>query len=638
LPLTNEIEEIKARLDIVDVVGQYLQLQKAGRTFKAPCPFHAERTPSFIVSPDRQSWHCFGACGTGGDVISFVMRQEGLEFPDALRMLAERTGVKLRERHVSEKEDKQRRRLFDTNEAAAKWYRQLLLTSEAARGAREYVDRRGIDATTAEAFLLGYSLPAWESTREHLNEHGFSDPELVKAGLLVEGEQGLHDRFRGRLMFPIRDSKGNAIGFGARALDDSLPKYLNTSQTPVFDKSSVLYAMDRAQAGIRREGMAVIVEGYMDVIAAHQHGFDNVVASMGTALTERQVRLLKKHTTNAVLALDADTAGNEAAIRGHDVVRGSLEGSEPASPVVSWRGLVTYQQSVSVELRVAILPGGRDPDDVIRAGPEAWRALIETAAPVLDYRLEAAAVSHDLASPGGRSQLAKDFLPLLSAVTDPVVRAHYLQKLSRLSGTNERDLLTMLAAAKKPRPAVRAGTAQAEPALRSDPREEFLLALLLRYPDLREPGLAIPEDLFWETENRELLAAWKSLPRESLTQQASQFENEALSDVLSERLERLFLLRMPAFDPKEAREALLDCRLRLERRQMEVEKQAIGALLAAREDELGSAVIDAAPTDTDDEQIKEGRTLLIRDMESGLKLHARDKVDGGTTVETRTNG
>src|SRR2546425_4416467 len=245
----NEIDEIKARLDIVDVIGSYVHLEKAGRTLKSTCPFHSERTPSFIVSPDRQSWHCFGACGTGGDVISFVMRKEGLEFPEALKMLADRTGVKLRERHVSEQEDRQRERLYAANEAAAHFYKQLLLNS-AGRPARDYVERRGIDVSTAETFLLGYSAPAWEGAREHLRGRGFSDAELLKAGLLVEGDSGLHDRFRGRLMFPIRNAKGQLIGFGARALDDSLPKYLNTAQTAIFDKSGVLYALDRAQAAI----------------------------------------------------------------------------------------------------------------------------------------------------------------------------------------------------------------------------------------------------------------------------------------------------------------------------------------------------------------------------------------------------
>ncbi|HSP55376.1 MAG TPA: DNA primase, partial [Dehalococcoidia bacterium] len=369
----NEVEEIKSRLDIVDVIGQYVTLQKAGRTFKAPCPFHSERTPSFIVSPDRQSWHCFGACGTGGDIFSFVMKREGIEFPEALHMLAERAGVKLQERRVSEEQDKQRGRLYAANEAAAHYYRDLLLKGDGARHAREYLEKRGLDTAAVETFLLGYSPQDWEALLAHLRKYGFTDREALQAGLAIEGERGLHDRFRGRLMFAINDQKGRVIGFGARALDDSLPKYINTSQTALFDKGGVLYALDRAQTGIRREGRAVIVEGYMDAIAAHQYAFDNVIAQMGTALTERQVRIVKKLANEVVLALDADAAGSQAMVRGHEVVREAMDESGRAVPVISWRGLVGYQESAAVNLRIAVLPEGRDPDDVIRQDRELWR-------------------------------------------------------------------------------------------------------------------------------------------------------------------------------------------------------------------------------------------------------------------------
>lgn len=630
----NEIEEIKARLDIVDVVGQYVQLQKAGRAFKAPCPFHNERTPSFIVSPDRQSWRCFGACGDGGDVISFVMRREGLEFADALRMLAERAGVTLRERRTSEREDKERERLVAANDAAARFFHALLASGDTGKAAREYVERRGVDAATAEAFLLGYSPPAWETARQHLRDKGFSDAELRSAGLITEGESGLHDRFRGRLMFPIRDAKGRVIGFGARALDDSLPKYINTAQTALFDKGGMLYALDRAQTGIRRDGRAVIVEGYMDAIAAHQNGFDNVVAPMGTALTERQVRLLKRLTGEIVLALDADAAGSEATIRGHDVVRDAVSDSGRAVPVVSWRGLVRYQEAASVELKVAVLPEGRDPDDVIRQDPEAWRALIAEAAPVLDYRLEAAARAHDLSNPRGRSQLVQEFLPLLGAVTDPVVRAHYVQRVSRLALVNEADVSGLMA-----RPQGRGHTPSTADGPRpasagSDNREEFLLALLLRYPQLRKEGLDLPEELLSESENRQLLRAWKQSQESEAVKEAVPLELQAYAERLTQR-------RLPSFDAKKALEALLDCRRRLEHRQIEAEKQAIGALLAAREEEFGAtALVEALATQANDEQTREALSLHRRDMEAGLRLHDRDRVrvSGDSAAETRTDG
>ncbi len=653
----NEVEEVKARLDVVDVIGQYVQLQKAGRSFKALCPFHSERTPSFIVSPERQIWHCFGACGTGGDVIAFVMKKEGIEFPEALRLLAQRAGVVLQERRPSQEEDRQRERLLAANEAAAGWYRHLLLNSDGGKTARDYLERRGVDAATGEAFLLGYGPAAWEAAREHLRERGFSDADLLAAGLLVEGDQGLHDRFRGRLMFPIRDVRGRVIGFGARALDDSLPKYLNTPQTALFDKSGTLYALDRAQAGIRRQGNAVIVEGYMDAIAAHQHGFDNVVASMGTALTERQVRLLKRLARRIVLALDADAAGGEAAVRGTDVVRDALAGAGDveAVPVVTWRGLVRYQEAVAVDLRVAVLPPGRDPDDVIHSNPDSWRALVEGAQAVLDFRLDAAAAAHDLADPKGRSLLVQEFLPLLAAVADPVVRAHYLQRLSRLALVSERELAPQLTRqrARKPGPdqgpAALAGAAAAG---RGEPREEFLLALLLRYPALRAEGLEVPEELLWESENREALAAWKRLAASVESAEGPALSaaegveavKAALPEELAPHLERLLNRRLPSFGLTEAREAMQDCRRKLLERQMRAEKQASAALLAAWEEQHGPAAVVgaavAAPPGgaaAEDERVEEVVDLHVRDMEMGLRLHRRERNEGAPTDRDGAN-
>ena len=634
----NEVEEVKARLDIVEVVGQYVTLQRAGRTYKANCPFHSEKTPSFIVSPERQSWHCFGACGSGGDVFSFVMRKEGIEFVEALRLLAARAGVALRERRARPEEDRQRERLEAANEAAARWYHELL-ASDSGKRAWEYVEGRGIDRPTAETFLLGYSPPSWEATREQLRERGFSDAELVAAGLLVEGESGLHDRFRGRLMFPIRDAKGRFVGFGARALDDSMPKYLNTAQTAAFDKGGMLYVLERALDGIRREGQAVIVEGYMDAIAAHQRGFDNVVATMGTSLTERQVRLVKRQTRSIVLALDADAAGSEAALRGHEVVeevRRQDSGRETV-PVVTWQGLVRYQNTTAVDLRVAVLPEGRDPDDVIRSDPDAWRELIASAQPVLDYRFQAASTRHDTSTPQGRSEAVQELLPLLEPLTDPVVRAHYLQRLSRLSLVKEEELSRLTTRRRsRQRPAAAVTPEGGSPLVDTrgeSRREEFLLALLLRFPELREAGLDLPEGLLWEAANRELLTAWKRSPELDTVK-------EALPEELEGHLERLVMWRLPDYSSKEAERALLDCRQRLERRQVEVEKRASAALLADREEEMGaSALAEAAASDADtqDEMVKEAIDLQKKDLEMGLKLHARERKEpadeaAGTTV------
>ena len=640
----NEVEEIKARLDIVEVVGQYVQLKRVGRSFKANCPFHSEKTPSFIVSAERQSWHCFGACGTGGDVFSFVMRREGVEFPEALRLLATRAGVDLPERRRRPEEERQRERVHSANETAARWYHELLVKDDIGKSAWGYVQKRGIDGPTAEAFLIGYSPPSWEATREHLRERGYSDAELVAAGLLVEGERGLHDRFRGRLMFPIRDVRGRFTGFGARALDESAPKYLNTAQTALFDKGGMLYALERAQDGIRREGQAVIVEGYMDVIAAHQRGFDNVVATMGTSLTERQVRLLKRQTRSIVLALDADTAGSEAALRGHEVVEEALRQSEDREtvPVVTWQGLVRYQDATSVDLKVALLPEGHDPDDVIRSDSDAWRELITSALPVLDYRFQAAGSRHDLSTPRGRSEAVQELLPLLEPIKDAVVRAHYLQRLSRLSLVKEEELSRLVGGRRRTRraPEPLEGSPSLQDTRVSRGPEGFLLALLQRHPHLREAGLGVPEELLWESANREVLRAWKQSPE-------SDTVKEALPEELKGHFERLVIWRLPEFSAKQAEDALADCRGRLERRQIEAERREIESLLAETEEELGASTLaEAAAADVavEDETVKEAVSLQRRELETGLKLHAkeldgREKKEGsGEAAETIVNG
>jgi len=628
----NEIEEVKSRLDIAEIVGQYVQLQKAGRSLKGLCPFHTEKTPSFIVTPDRQTWHCFGACGTGGDVISFVMKKESLEFPEALKLLADRAGVKLAERSRTREDARKYERLYTANEAASIYFHELLIDSDAASKARAYVTRRGIDSTSQESFNLGYSQDSWDGLKARLRDEGFSSEELIAAGLTIEGEKSPYDRFRGRLMFPIRDQKGHVVGFGARALDDSMPKYLNTPQTPIFDKGSLLYGLDRAQTSIRSEGQAVIVEGYMDVIAAHQHGFDNVIASMGTALTERQVRILKRSAPQVVLALDADAAGTEAAVRGHEVVRDSAAATEDVVPVMNWRGLVTYQSSVSMELKVAVLPEGTDPDDVIRADVDDWRRFVESAQPVLDFRLDAATSARDLDSPSGRSALVQEFLPLLTAVTDPVVRAHYLQRLGLRARISERDLGSMLSRPRRSGSITRDQTSAEGAIKRGDPKEEFLLALLLRYPQIHDEGSDLPSELLWGSENRQILEIWKVF-------QDQKSLNDALPAELQPHLKRLLDRRLPSYDTKEAVAALYDCVAKLEARQTKADKRSSEALLSAIEEALGPAAISADhASNPNDEQAREFETALSRDMETGLKLHGQERSDPQTRIETGANG
>ena len=323
------VEEVKNRIDIVEFISGYIPLKKAGHNYKGLCPFHAEKTPSFVVFPDTQTWHCFGACGTGGDVFRFFMQAEGTDFSEALRELAQRAGVSLGPPTPrSEAADKQREKLLDIQAAAAQYFHHQLRQSKEGAQVREYVADRGINTETVERFQLGYALNKWEGLKSHLTGRGYTEADLVEAGLLVKKEEtgSSYDRFRKRLIIPIRDSQGRVIAFGARALDpNDVPKYLNSPQTPLFDKSSTLFGLDLAKRAIRNSDQAVIVEGYMDVLSAHQRGHANVVAGMGTALTEAQLTLLKHLTKNFVLALDADTAGDAATLRGINLARESLD-------------------------------------------------------------------------------------------------------------------------------------------------------------------------------------------------------------------------------------------------------------------------------------------------------------------------
>jgi DNA primase len=460
------VAEIKSKLPVVDVVGETVVLKRAGSAYKGLCPFHAEKTPSFIVSPDRESWHCFG-CGEGGDIFTFLMRRDGVDFREALSRLAEKAGVELSER--SAKEDRRRRRLREALEAAIAWYREVLLQTPQAEAARAYLEERGLSSETLERFAIGYAPNTWDALTRRLIGRGFSEEELIGAGLASPSNRGgVIDKFRGRIIIPIRDASGRAVGLGGRIMPGADgPKYLNSPSGPLFDKSRTLYGIDLAKTAIRREKLAVIVEGYTDVMAAHQAGFANVVASLGTALTGGQIELATRYADAVALAYDVDLAG-EAATQ-----RGLLEELGP-------------DQSVS-KVRVVRIPAGKDPDELIRNDPEAWRAAVASAKPVIEYFIDRTAAEVDLDSVSGKRELTGQVLALLKRVGDPVERSLYVQSLARLVNVEERVLVEALArepVRRLTRP-IRVGAgavADAPPGL--GPLEAEALGLLLRYPVL----------------------------------------------------------------------------------------------------------------------------------------------------------
>ncbi len=437
-------DEIKSRLDIVDIVSEYMPLRKAGSSMSGFCPFHPNtRTPAFAVFPNTQTWHCFGACAEGGDLFSFVMKKEGWDFKETLVHLAAKAGVDLADYGSKSKEERHYEdKLTDILNASADYFHQILLYAPQAEGARDYVASRGFSEETIGKFRLGFSLDSWDACRNHFSMQGYGDDDLIDAGLLtVNEEKGTkYDRFRNRLMIPIRDANGHMVGFGARTLDpEGLPKYLNSPQTAVFDKSRLLYGLDIAKRHIREARQAIIVEGYMDVIQAWQAGFCNVVAQMGTALTVPQLRLLKRYTKRFVLALDADAAGAQATMRGLDVAREAMDRESDVR--FNARGLVRHEGRLQADIRVVSLPLGYDPDAIIRKEPDQWTELISSAKPVVTYVIDLATDDLDMDDGKAKTSAAQKVLPLINDVADPVEREHYRQLLARRLRIDERALL-----------------------------------------------------------------------------------------------------------------------------------------------------------------------------------------------------
>ena len=561
----DDIDEIKQRLDIVEVVSGYVpDLKKAGRNFKALCPFHPEKTPSFYVFPERQSWHCFGACGTGGDVFSFVMKKEGIDFGEALRILAQRAGVTLTPRKADEGET-EAEKLKKINEAASEYYHNLLLRSPSGQQARTYLAQRGVSEKTISDFQLGYSPDSWDSLRQEMIKGGHREDDLKAAGLLVEKEReaGTYDRFRNRLMFPIRDTAGRVLGFGARALDDSLPKYLNSPQTLIFDKSNALYGIDRAKPAIRKQDLTVVVEGYMDVIIAHQYGFSNVVASLGTALTEKQVSIIKRLTKRLTLALDADAAGEMATLRGIEVASQTFD--RKVVPLPTSAGLVKYEDLLDAEISVMVLPHGKDPDDIIKESPEEWARLLKEAPPVVDYTFQLVVSKLDMTKLKDKTQAVDQLLPLIAGIKHPVRQAHYIQKLASAVAVDEQTLASTLSHLGQKTSAPKLGAGLKQPSRlishlsSNDPLAEYCLTLLFRYPQLRSHASGLSVDFFPHTQNRELFLAWQgTADLDSMRQ--------GLDDTLKEHLDSLLAKPLLPLKEEEQERALHQCIYRLRER------------------------------------------------------------------------
>lgn len=531
------IDEIKARIDIVDLVSESVKLRKTGKNYTGFCPFHANsRTPAFVVFPDSGTWRCFGQCNEGGDIFRFVMKKEGWDFPETLHRLAEKAGVTLEAPSPrNQVDDDQHERLRNLLEDAVVFYRHQLQQTPAGTEAFAYLQKRGIKPETIEKFELGYAPDSWDALLNYFAPKGYTFDEIRDAGMLTERQDGSggYDRFRHRAMFPIRDEMGRMAGFGARILrPDDVPKFLNSPQTALFDKGHLLYGLHLARKPIRTLDQVVIVEGYLDVIALHQEGFANAVSPMGTALTEAQLRLLKRFTRRIVLALDADAAGEKATLRGLEIARQTMDHSEELA--FDARGLLRNEARLQADIRVTTIPDGLDPDDVVLRDPAEWQQILEAARPIVIHVMESLAAQRNLDDPKVKREIATQVLPLIGDVPDPVERDAYRQRLARLLKVDEQALMTG-ESGQQPH-------ARRRPNLQSPPGRTRKTSLMETRPDQLANSMELhflrmwvraPEDLY--TIDRTLLAA--GLNRVSV-QDFEYVEHQSIARLIFEALEQ----------------------------------------------------------------------------------------------------
>jgi len=411
----SDVDEVKTRLNIVDIVGERVPLKKAGRNFKGLCPFHHEKTPSFMVSPERATFHCFG-CGKGGSVIDFVMEYEHVDFVEALEQLAGRAGVVLTKRYGDSPEQKLKEKMYEVNRLASEFYQYMLMKHHLGEKALLYLKNRGISDKSIKTFGLGYSPNSWDALSLFLKKKKYDERILATAGLTIRGNRGFYDRFRGRVMFTLRDHRGNVVGFSGRVLDPKVKeaKYINTSETPVYSKSNVLYGLDVTKGAIAKSGEAILMEGELDLISSFQEGIGNVVAIKGSALTEGHVHLLKRFAKTLVFCLDSDVAGDAASRRGIDIA-----------------------EREGLEMKAIVIPSGKDPDEAVREDPIGFKKAVSAAIPIYDFFLASIKKRFDMASATGKKRASEEILPLLFRITNSIVQGHYIKKTAEIMGVSQ---------------------------------------------------------------------------------------------------------------------------------------------------------------------------------------------------------
>lgn len=574
--MDNVTEEIKSRLDIVDVISEYIQLKPAGANFKALCPFHREKLPSFMVSPEKQIWHCFG-CNKGGDIFTFVQEIEGVEFPEALRILAKKANVELKRgdsQLVSRKS-----KLLDILRLAALFYHQVLLRHSKAKVVRDYLKKRQVSEASIKEFQLGYAPDTWDGLLKFLKQKKFEESDIEAAGLISKKTQGsgYYDRFRNRLMFPINDVHGNVVGFTSRILpgleDKEAAKYINTPETPLYNKSRILYGLDKAKLEAKKRDYAIIVEGNMDVITSHQAGIKNVIASSGTALTLDQVKLLKRYTPNVILAFDLDLAGQAATQRGIDIA---------------------LQEEMNV--KILTLAQGKDPDECIKKNPKDWIQAIKQAQPIMDYYFDFAREHFSTREVEGKKKMAELILSIIAKLGNKIEQDHWLKVLAEKIDTREASLRERI---KKYAPRERISSG---PTLLAGPTKldrfillgERLLALLFKSPQKVGQWIEKFTPEIFPPKLQPLVEAVKLFYNKHNAFNLKDFEKSVSNKELSHSVNVLLLLAakdLPALDEKETDKEINKILAQLKKRHIsqqleEIERELKKAEVAGRKEEM----------------------------------------------------
>jgi len=421
--MNNQIEEIKEKLDIIEFIGQFVELKKSGRNFKGLCPFHQEKSPSFVVSPDRQIWHCFGTCGIGGDVITFKMKWENLTFYEALRELADQVGVKLEDSSYDDKQWKRKELLYSINNMALKYYSYLLTKTKYGKKAMEYLLERGINEKIISTFELGYAPASWDSLLKFLQKKGFSPQDIAATGLVIQSGSRMYDRFRNRLAFPLKDAKGNVVGFSGRLLDNTKKeaKYVNTPETEIYHKRENLFGIHLTRDAIRKADNVYVVEGEFDMITPFQHGISNVVAIKGAAFTEEQLGVLKRYTKRITLALDMDDAGVEAMKRG-----------------------IRSAEKLDFEVYVATFTSGKDPDEAIKTDEVQFKKDLKQAMPVYDFLLEDIQKKYPEKNSFQKKKIGEEIMPFIRDINNPIVQSHYMKIIAEMLDVSQGSLYRLM--------------------------------------------------------------------------------------------------------------------------------------------------------------------------------------------------